>query len=207
MKARRGNSRNANDDIALDAMIPVMRGERLAIFPADHFRDIRAAIELAGDFGLKVMIAGGADAWKVADLLKQKNVPVLYTEVLSLPRAPEDPYDAPFATPGALRKAGVRFAIASGSAEDVRNLPYRAAVASAYGLEQDDALKAITLWPAELLGIADRVGSIDTGKLANLLVSKGDPLDVRAEIKYVFVEGKLVPLESRNTELYQKFIR
>ena len=207
MKSRLGNKANPAQDLALDAMVPVMRGDRPAIFPADHFRDIRAAIELADEFGLKAIIAGGADAWKVADLLKKKNVPVLYTQVHSLPRTPEDPYDTPFTTPEVLRRAGIKFAIASGSSEDVRNLPYRAAMAAAYGLESGDAVKAITLWPAELLGIADRVGSIETGKLANLLVSRGDPLDIRSEIKYVFVQGKLVPLESRNIELYERFAR
>jgi imidazolonepropionase-like amidohydrolase len=207
MKARLGKKPNNADDLALDAMVPVMRGEKAAIFPADHFRDIQAAVKLADEFGMKAIIAGGADAWKVADLLKQKNVAVLYTEVHALPREREDPYDAPFTTPEVLRRAGVRFAIASGSSEDNRNLPYRAAMAAAYGLEREEALKAITQWPAEILGIADRVGSLEAGKLANLLVSRGDPLDARTEIKYVFIEGKLVPLESRNTELYERFIR
>jgi imidazolonepropionase-like amidohydrolase len=203
MRARGGPNR----DVALEAMIPVMRGERPVICPANHFREIRAAVELAEEFGLKILISGGADAWKLADYLKQKNIPVIYTNVESLPRLPEDPYDAPFAAPAALRKAGVRFAIATGGGSGARNLPYHAAMAAAYGLEREDALKAITLWPAELLGIADRVGSLEPGKLANLLVSKGDPLDVRAEIRYVFIEGKLVPLESRNTEVYQRFLR
>jgi len=203
MRSRGG----AQSDNALEAMIPVMRGQRPAICPANHFREIRAAIDLAEEFGLKIIISGGADAWKVAGLLKQKDIAVIYTGVESLPRTPEDPYDAPFTTPAALRKAGVRFAIATGGGSGARNLPYHAAIASAYGLEREDALKALTLWPAELLGIADRVGSLEPGKLANLLISKGDPLDVRSEIRYVFIEGKLVPLESRNTELYQRFLR
>jgi imidazolonepropionase-like amidohydrolase len=194
-------------DLALEAMIPLVRGQRPAIVPADHFRDIRAAIEFAEEFGLKLIIAGGADAWKIPELLKQKNVAVLYDAVHSLPRLTEDPYDAPFTTPEVLRRAGVRFAIVSGSSSDLRNLPYRAAMAAAYGLEHDDALKSITLWPAEILGIADRTGSIEVGKLADLLVARGDPLDIRTEVKYVFIEGKLVPLESRNTELYERFIR
>ncbi len=211
MKARLEKSGSAagkpNLDLALEAMVPIVRGERPAIFPADHFRDIRAAVEFGEEFGLKVIISGGADAWKIADLLKQKNVAVLYDAVHSLPRLPEDPYDAPFTTPETLRRAGVKFAIVSGSSSDVRNLPYRAAMAAAYGLERDDALKSITLWPAEILGIADRTGSIETGKLANLLVSRGDPLDLRSEVKYVFIEGKLVPPDSRNTELYERFKR
>ncbi|MBI1787950.1 MAG: amidohydrolase family protein [Acidobacteria bacterium] len=198
---------------ALEAMAPVMRGEVAAICPADHFRDIRAAVELGQEFGLKVIIAGGAEAAKVAALLKEKNVPVLYGAVNSLPRQQEDTYDVNFATPEALRRAGVRFAIVTGGGggmgaggAEARNLPYMAAMSAAFGLEREDALRAITLWPAELLGIADRVGSLETGKLANLLVTKGDPLDIRSEVKYVFIEGKQVPLESRNTELYEKFV-
>jgi imidazolonepropionase-like amidohydrolase len=186
-------------------MIPVMRGQRPAIIAANHFREIRAAVELAEEFGLKLLIAGGADAWKVAGLLKNKNVGVLYGAVHALPRSDDDPYDVSFSTPEALRRAGVRFAIVTGSNWDVRNLPYQAAMAAAYGLEREDALKAISLWPAELLGISDKVGSIEAGKLANLLVSRGDPLDIRSELRHIFIEGKDVPMESRNKDLYEEF--
>jgi imidazolonepropionase-like amidohydrolase len=194
-------------DAEMEAMIPVMRGECAAICPADHFRDIRDAVELGAEFGMKVIIAGGAEAAKVAALLKEKNVPVLYAGVHALPRSAEDPYDVNFATPEILRRAGVKFAIVSNSALDSRSLPFVAATAAAYGLEREDALKAITLWPAEVLGIAGKVGSIEPGKLANLLVTRGDPLDIRSEVKYVFVEGKMVDLESRNSELYEKFTK
>ena len=208
MKARlesSGAKVGAERDATFEAMVPVMRGEAAVICPADHFRDIRAAVELGGEFGLKVIIAGGAEAAKVAGLLKEKDVPVLYAAVHALPRSAEDPYDVNFTTPEVLRRAGVRFAIVSNSASDSRSLPFVAATAAAYGLEREDALKAITVWPAEILGIAGKVGSIEPGKLANLLVTRGDPLDIRSEVKYLFIEGKLVDLESRNTELYEKF--
>jgi imidazolonepropionase-like amidohydrolase len=182
-------------------MVPVMRGEAAAICVADHFRDIRAAIELGDEFGMKVIIAGGAEAAKVAGLLKRKEVPVLYAAIYSLPRSADDPYDVNFATPEALRRAGVKFAIVTASAADVRNLPYEAA----YGLEKEDAVKAISLWPAEIPGIAGKVGSLEAGKLANLLVTRGDPLDARSEVRYVFIEGKMIPLESRNWEQAEKF--
>jgi len=206
MKARSGENPPASAvDSGLEAMVPVMRGERPAICVADHFRDIRAAVNLGDEFGMKILIAGGADAWKVAELLKEKHVGVLYSAVHELPRSAEDPYDTTFTTPEALRRAGVPFAIVSGSSSDVRTLPYRASMAAAYGLEREDALKSITLWPAQLLGIADKVGSIEQGKLANLLVTKGDPLDIRSEVKYVFVEGKEVPADTRNVEMYERF--
>jgi imidazolonepropionase-like amidohydrolase len=199
----------ASRDAALEAMIPVMRREAPAICPADHFRDIRAAVELGQEFGLQVIIAGGADAAKVVELLKEKNVAVLFGAIQSLPRVREDAYDIEFSTPAVLRRAGVRFAIVSGTqggGVESRNLPYMAGISAAFGLEREDAQKAVTLWPAEILGIAGRVGSIEPGKLANLVVTKGDPLDLRSEVKYVFVEGKPVPLESRNSELYDKFV-
>ena len=205
MKSRLGSSGPAARDSTLEAMVPVMRSEAAVICPADHFRDIRAAVELGGEFGLKVIIAGGAEAAKVVGLLKEKDVPVLYAAVHALPRNAEDPYDVNFATPEVLRRAGVRFAIVSNSAPDSRSLPFIAATAAAYGLEREDALKAITIWPAEILGTAGKVGSIEPGKLANLLVTRGDPLDIRSEVKYVFIEGKMVDLASRNTELYQRF--
>jgi imidazolonepropionase-like amidohydrolase len=192
-------------DAEMEAMVPVMRGECPIICPADHFRDIRAAVELGAEFGLKVIVAGGAEAAKVVALLKEKNVPVLYAAVHALPRTAEDPYDINFATPEILRRAGVKFAIVSNSAEDSRSLPFVAATAAAYGLEREDAIKAITMWPAEILGIAAKAGSIEPGKLANLLVTRGDPLDIRSEVKYVFVEGKMVELGSRNTEMYERF--
>ena len=200
-----GGSFTAGRDAALEAMVPVMRGESAAICVADHFREIRAAVGLGDEFGMKVIIAGGAEAAKVAGLLKEKDVPVLYSAIYSLPRTASDPYDVNFATPEVLRRAGVRFAIVTASSADVRNLPYEAAHAAAYGLEKEDAVKAISLWPAEILGIAGKVGSLETGKLANLLVTRGDPLDVRSEVRYVFIEGKMIPLESRNSEQADKF--
>jgi imidazolonepropionase-like amidohydrolase len=192
-------------DTGLEAMIPVMRGERPAICPADHFRDIQGAVALGDEFSLKIVIAGGQDAWKVADLLAKKKIPVLYAAVHELPRTNEDPYDVPFTSPEILRRAGVPVAIASGGSADVRNLPYRAAMAAAYGLEREDALKSITLWPAQILGISDKVGSIETGKLANLIVARGDPLDIRTEIRHVFVEGREVPPDNRNLQMYEEF--
>ncbi|MGH9719793.1 MAG: amidohydrolase family protein [Bryobacteraceae bacterium] len=203
MRARGGAG--APFDLPLESMIPVIRGQAPALCHASGFREIRTAVELGDEFGLKVIIVGGAEAWKVVDLLKQKNIPVIYDAIERLPRAREDPYDINFSTPETLRRAGVRFAIATGGAGAARNLPYHAALASAYGLEREDALRSISQWPAEILGIADKVGSIATGKLANLLVTKGDPLDVRSEVVHVFIEGREVPLDSRNSELYDRF--
>ncbi len=201
----RGNTPASAIDTNLEAMLPVVRGARPVIIPADSYRDIKSAVDFATGLGLKLVIAGGADAWKHAELLAKNKVGVLYAAMHELPRSPEDPYDVLFAAPEVLRRAGVQFAIVSGGTADVRNLPYRAAMASAFGLEREDALKAITEWPAEILGIRDKVGTIEPGKLANLLISKGDPLDIRSEIRYVFVEGKEVPPGNRNLEKFEEF--
>jgi imidazolonepropionase-like amidohydrolase len=204
MRTRQGAS-SQNIDLPLEAMLPFVRGERPVIAVADTLREIRAAVEFAGEFGLKLLIAGGAEAWKAAALLREKSIGVLYDGVHALPFRREDDYDTPFATPEILRRAGVKFAIVSGSSADSRNLPYRAAQAAAYGLEREDALRSITQWPAELLGISAAVGSLEPGKLANLVISRGDPLDIRSEIKYVFVAGKLVPPQTHTHDLYKEF--
>jgi len=204
MRAR-GNTPASAIETGLEAMLPVLRGERPVIVPADSYKDIKTAVDFASEFALKLVIAGGADAWKHAELLAKSKVAVLYSGMHELPRSADDPYDTLFAAPEVLRRAGVKFAIVSGGTADVRNLPYRAAMASAFGLERDDALKSITVWPAEILGIADKVGAIETGKLANLLVSKGDPMDIRSEIRYIFVEGREVPTGNRNLEKFEEF--
>ncbi len=206
MRARSGAAgQTGNVDNALEAMVPLMRGKVPAIIAASHFREIRDAVALAKEFGLKLIVAGGQDAWKVAPLLKENDVAVLYDALHSLPRSSEDPYDSSFHAPEQLRRAGVRFAIVTGSNGDARNLPYHAATAAAHGLEREDALRSITIWAADILGVGDEVGSLEKGKLANLLVTKGDPLDIRTEIVYVFIEGREVPLGSRNSELFEKF--
>lgn len=195
----------AANDTMLEAMLPYVRGERPVIAVANHFREIRDAIALADEFRLKLLIAGGSDAWKVASLLQSKNVGVLYAGVHALPASANDAYDTGFAAPEALRKAGVRFALISRSASTAYELAWQAASAMAFGLTPEDALKAITIWPAELLGVDKEIGSIEVGKIANLLISRGDPLDVRSEIRHVLISGREVPLQSRHTDLYQRF--
>jgi imidazolonepropionase-like amidohydrolase len=203
MRARGGPA----SDSTLEAMLPFVRGERPVIALASHFREIREAVAFADEFKLRLLIAGATDAWKVAELLKEKNVGVLYGGVHMLPQSSNDAYDTGFSAPAALHKAGVRFALVSAyeAVYGAGDLPWLAATATAYSLSPDDAIKAITLWPAELLGVAKDVGSIEEGKLANLVLWKGDPLDIRSQIHRVFIGGKEVPLESRHTQLYREF--
>jgi imidazolonepropionase-like amidohydrolase len=139
-------------------------------------------------------------------MLAQKKVPVIVGPMYTLPRMEDDRYDLPQEAPAALAKAGVRFAFSTDDPAMVRDLPYNAAMAVAYGgLSKDDALKAITIWPAEIWGAADRIGSIEVGKYANLVVTTGEILEPRSDVKYVFIEGRQIPLTSRQTELYERF--
>jgi imidazolonepropionase-like amidohydrolase len=177
------------------------------IFSADRVTDIRDAITFAEETGLKPIIMGGRDAWMMADELKTKDVPVILTGVMALPSREDDPYDVNFTAPAKLAAAGVRFAITSGDdGAESRNLPYVAGMAAAYGLSPADALKAITLAPAEMFGVADRLGTLEPGKMANLVVTTGDLLEATTLTKHLFIDGREVPLGSKHEQLYEMFI-
>ena len=193
-------------NIVLESLVPYVRGERPVIFRADREAEIRGALKFAEEMKLKPIILGGDDAWKVASLLKEKNVPVILTGVFSLPNREDDYYDQLYESPAKLQQAGVRFAISTGDAgAEVRNLPLYAGMAAAFGLSKSDALKSVTLYPAQILNVADRLGSIEPGKTANLVVTDGDLLEIRTHIRYLFIDGRQVPLTSRHTELNDAF--
>lgn len=190
-------------DTKLEAMLPYVRGERPVILSADRAVDIRTAIEFAEQQGLKPIIMGGREAPLVTDLLKQKDVPVIYNGLRAMPAREDDPFDINFSAPGKLAAAGVRFAISGSSGgSEVRDLPHIAGMAAAYGLGKDDALRAVTLWPAQILGIADRFGTLEVGKAANLVVVDGDVLEARTKTRHLFIDGRPVPLDNRHTQLY-----
>ncbi|PYQ50003.1 MAG: amidohydrolase [Acidobacteria bacterium] len=191
-------------DLAEEALAPVSRGEMPVVMRADAEDDIRGAVRFAGEHGLKLIVAGGLEAWRCADLLKQKDVAVL-VNVDRLPRRESDRYDAAYANPAALQRAGVRFAIVSDDASQVRNLPYEAAMARAFGLPAEIALRAITLSPAEIFGVADRLGSLEVGKEASVFVATGDIMDHRTQVTQVFVAGVPQSLETRHTRLWREF--
>jgi imidazolonepropionase-like amidohydrolase len=175
------------------------------IVAANEERDIRAAVEFAEEQKVKIILSGGLEAPRVAQLLTEKNIPVLFGPVLSLPRREDDPYDSVFTAPKQLFDAGVKFAFLTNDAANVRNLPYHAAMAVAFGLPREEAVKALTIYPAEIFGVADRLGSIEVGKIANLVVWDGDPLEIRSQVRYLFINGKPVPLTSKHTQLYERY--
>lgn len=193
-------------DIKMEALVPYVRGEKPVIFLAERDRDIRAVAKFADEMKIKAIILGGQEAWKSADALKQKNIPVIYTNIYNLPVQEDDPYDYLFEAPSKMQKAGVKFCVSTGNdGAEVRDLPYHAGLAAAYGLSPQEALKSVTLYPAQILGIDNQVGSLETGKMANVVVTDGDLLEPRTNIKYLFINGKMIPLTSRHTELYEQF--
>ncbi|HEV3470986.1 MAG TPA: amidohydrolase family protein [Pyrinomonadaceae bacterium] len=193
-------------DLRLAALVPYARGERPVILRADRERDIRNAVLFALEMKLRPVILGGSDAWKVARLLKERDVPVILDSVLNLPLREDDPYDTLFEGAAKLQAAGVRFAISTGdSGAHVRDLPFHAGMAAAFGLPRAEALRAVTLYPAEIMGVSDRLGSVEVGKIANLVVTDGDLLEARTNVRHVFIAGRPVPLVSRHTVLYEQF--
>ena len=170
---------------------------------------IRHALNIAERFGLRMVLVGGADAWRIADELAARRVPVIVATVNRVPQRRWEPYSAAFENPAKLVAAGVQVAIAgNGTAFDaahVRNLPYEAAKAVAHGLSPRQALESITLAPARILGIDDRLGSLDVGKDATFIVTTGDPLETATHVRQAFVRGREVDLTTRHTTLYDKY--
>ncbi|HKO99181.1 MAG TPA: amidohydrolase family protein [Pyrinomonadaceae bacterium] len=193
-------------NVVLEALVPYVRGERPVIFRVDRETDIRASLRFAEEMKLKPVILGGDDAWKVAALLKEKNVPVVLTGIWDLPAREDDFYDTLYENASKLQQAGVRFAISTGdTGPNVRNLPFYAGMAAAFGLPKAEALKAVTLYPAQIMNVSDKLGSIEVGKMANLVVTDGDLLETRTHVRHLFIDGRQVPLTSRHTDLYDAF--
>lgn len=193
-------------NLSLEALVPYVRGQRPVLFTAERERDIRAVAKFVAEMKLKGIIVGGQEAWKAADVLKANNIAVIYTNMYSLPVRDDDPFDYLYTAPGKMREAGISFAISTGDqGAEARDLPYHAGIAGAHGLSKEDALRSVTLYPAQILGVADRMGSIEVGKMANVVVADGDILDPRTNIKYMFIRGRLIPLTSRHTELFDSF--
>ncbi len=193
-------------DLKLAALVPYARGERPVIFRAEREREMRAAVRFAEEMKLKPVIIGGSESGRAAQFLKEHNVPVILDSVLNLPLREDDPYDSLYENASKLQAAGVRFCISTGdSGAHVRDLPFHAGMAAAYGLPKAEALRAVTLYPAQILGVSDRVGSVEQGKLANLVVTDGDILEARTHVRHLFINGRQIPLVSRHTMLYEQF--
>ncbi|MDZ7289622.1 MAG: amidohydrolase family protein [candidate division KSB1 bacterium] len=192
-------------DSRWEAMIPVLEKKIPVFVNANEIKQIQAAVQWAMEEQVKLVIVGGDDSWRAVDLLKARGIPVVCGPIHSLPNRRWEAYDTPFTTPMKLHQAGVQFCIASFDAANVRNLPYQAATAAAYGLPKEEALKAITLYPAQILGVADRVGSLEVGKEATLLVTDGDPLEISTQVLHEYIQGRKIDLGNKHRALYEKY--
>lgn len=207
-KARVANPDAQRFDARLAAIYAVLENHTPLLVHADRLDQITSAVAFAVEQQSPLVIFGGYDAPECAALLKQYNVPVIVSAIHREPLRNHDDYDASFTLPERLRQAGVRFCI-SGSARsetwNARNLPWHAATAAAYGLPRDEALKSITLYPAQILGVADRLGSLEPGRDATLFVSTGDPLETEPQVTSAWIQGRRVDLSSRHSQLYRKY--
>lgn len=193
-------------DLKLEAMIPVLDGKvpiAVSAATADAMHD---AIKFADAQHVKIVIMGPRELGNVGPDLKSHNIPVILGRVLALPEHEDSAYDEAMALPNVFYKAGVKFAFGTFTNEFVRNLPFQAAAAVSFGLPADEALKAVTINPAEIWGQSDKLGSLEKGKLADLIIANGDPLDVRTKIEHVYVKGKEVDLTNKQTRLYEKYM-
>lgn len=174
---------------------------------ADQVKQMLIAIDFVKEFGFDVVLVGASESWQMADLLKQNNIAVILNEQHSLPATEDDDVDQPYKTPAVLQAAGVLFALNDDSDNTrYRNLAYNAGTAAAYGLTKEQALQAITLNAATILGIADKTGSIEAGKDANIIVSEGDLLDMKSSIiTHAFIQGRLVSLDNKQHQLYERY--
>ncbi|MEO5763093.1 MAG: amidohydrolase family protein [Vicinamibacteria bacterium] len=191
-------------DLPNEALAAAASGKLKVVMRANSEADIKGAIKFSNDNKLKMIIAGGAEAWRCTEELKKSDIPVLIG-VDQLPSREGDPYDAAYANAATLNKAGVRFAIVTDDASNSRNLPFEAAMAFAFGLPREAALRAITLSPAEIFGVAGMLGSIETGKAATLIMTNGDILDHRTSITNVIIDGRETSLDNKHQRLYEKY--
>jgi imidazolonepropionase-like amidohydrolase len=194
-------------DLKLEALLPYLHGEKPVVLAAYEGYEVEVAMGIAKEFHLKVILNHVTHAQDVLDEIASYHVPVIVGSIYDFPH-PDERYDAVYSLPAELQKRGVKIAISSsgGGEGGSRNLPYAAGYAVAYGLPYDEALKAITLNPAEMFGLSDKLGSLDVGKIGDVVVANGDPLDVRTSVKQVFIDGSAIPMVSRQTKLRDEYM-
>lgn len=192
---------------SMEALKGVVRGEQSLIIQVNTAKDILAALDWIKARNMKnVIFSGVAEGWRVADKIAEAGVPCLVGPVLSIPTRPSDRFDKAYKNAGLMHEAGVKIAIRSNDTANARNLPYHVGFAAAYGLPVKAALRAVTINPAEIFGVDDRLGSLEIGKEATFFVADGDPFETSTTILHVFIAGFQVPMESRHTRLYDEFL-
>jgi len=194
--AEAGEIRDFQWDVRMDGLIPVVTGEVPVIFDTREADDIKSAVEFAEEMDLRYLIRGARDAWKITDFLAEHDVKVLFSGIHSTPGR-DEPYDAHYATPALLHEAGVDFALYSGGTSNVFSFTYEVGMAVAFGLPMEKALRSITMDAARLLGVDDRLGSIEEGKVANLIVTTGNPVEYTSQVETMFIRGEKVPWDDK----------
>ncbi|MDX1979747.1 MAG: amidohydrolase family protein [Bryobacteraceae bacterium] len=205
-KAKAAARPGLRTDLAMEAMLPVLERKVPLMIKAEREKTIAAALDWAEKERVRVILSEVREPGATLARIREKNIPVILGPTQQLPLNEDDPYDAAFTLPAELHKAGVKFAFGTFGNQFSRNLPYQAATAVAFGLPYEEALRAITIAPAEIWGVAAEMGSVETGKWADLMVTDGDPLEVRTQVKMLLIKGKQVELESRHTRLYQRYL-
>lgn len=204
------DARGADDSVAqsvrFEAVRPVVEGKMPLLVLAQELEEIQSAVSWCAEQGLRAVIVGGRDAPLCADLLRRHDVPVIVTGTHRMPRRDDSAYDEAFTLPADLERAGVKWCLATnGGSSNERNLPYHAAMAAAYGLDPDAAIRSITLSPAEILGVADRLGSVEQGKDATIIITDGNPLEITTQVKMAFINGRRIDLSNKQTDLAEKY--
>ena len=192
-------------DLKLEALVQVIDRELPFLIFANEERQISDVIDFADRNGVRVVVMGAGEAWKIADRLAESDIPVILGPTQALPNQEDYGYDQIFAQPGQLHAAGVKFGIATFNASASRNLPYEAGSAVGYGLPKEEALRAITINSAEILGVSDQLGTIEPGKLANIVVTDGDPLEIQTQFVHLIVNGRVADRMNKHLELYERY--
>jgi imidazolonepropionase-like amidohydrolase len=192
-------------DLKLESLVPVIQRKLPVLVVAAQARDIRNAVEFCSKQNLKMILANGSEAWKVKDLLLEKKIPVILGPTERLPLHEDDPYDRPMTLASELHSAGIPIAFSSFGYSFSRRLSQYAGTAVAYGLPHDEAVRAVTVNAARMFGLDGQLGTIESGKTANLIVTTGDPLEIQTQLKYLFIQGQLTSTENRHHELYEQY--
>lgn len=206
-KAYVTESKHESTNLKFEAVKGLFEKKQKLFVHCNIVKEMLLALDFAKEFGFDVVLVGAVDSWQIADLLKQNNIAVILNQLHNLPAMIDDDIDQPFKTPAILQKAGVLFALNDDDENTrSRNLPFNAGTAASYGLSKEEALSAVTLNAAKILGVADKTGSIEPGKDANLLVSEGDILDMRTNIlNHAFIQGRQIELKNKQTQLADKY--
>ncbi|MGH9700311.1 MAG: amidohydrolase family protein [Candidatus Acidiferrales bacterium] len=203
--SEKGSPERFERDLKLEALVPVVEGKQPVLVVAQKERDIRNAVDFCKREKLKMILAGAAEAWKAKDLLKENKIPVILGPTERVPLEEDTPYDQPMAQPAQLYAAGIPFAFSSFDTSFSRRLAQYAGTAVGYGLPHEEALKAVTINAARMFGLDKELGTIETGKIANLIVTNGDPLEIQTQLRYLFIKGQLTSTDNRQLDLYEKY--